>query len=76
MSDKADIPSICERWNHAGMGIKKMPFRDAVIDMEALVAEVRRMEREVLRWKEHAKCKEQEYKTMHIEIGNVINKYT
>jgi len=71
-----DITDILKRWDHTARGIKKMPFRDAVIDMEKLVAEVHRLEREVDRWKKQAEYKKQEYETMHIEIGNVIRKYT
>jgi hypothetical protein len=71
-----DIPDILKRWDRTRTGIKKMPFVEAEKDMNALVDEVRRLSEKVKHMEHREKCKAQEYETMHIEIGNVIRKYT
>jgi hypothetical protein len=71
-----DIKQTLKDWNPLAARIRKPTIEDGCKIIEDLCLEIRRLEAEVAHQKKRQDCKEQEYKTMLVEMHNVLHKYS
>ena len=71
----SDIKKIAAEWHPDAIMMEKPMLADTKQMVTDLVSHIRSLEKEVAYQKKRQDNKEQQFKTMHVEIGNVINKY-
>ena len=71
----SELKKIAEQWHPDAIMLKRPMLADTKVMVTELLAYIRHLEKEVAYEKKRQDLKEQNYKAMHIEIGNVINKY-
>ena len=71
-----DTKKVLNEWSTSAAMVRKPKLGEACEVISTLCMEVCRLEEEVKYQKNRQDLKEQEYKTMLIEIQNVVQKYT
>lgn len=66
---------VLKQWNRVSATIRKPTLDDACDLIESLYLEIDKQRKEVEYQKRRQDLKEQEYKTMIVEITNVVQRY-
>lgn len=71
-----DTKEIAAEWHFDNAAIKRPKLRDACDMIVKLCVELNKQRAETAFQKRRQDLKEQHYKTMMVELQNVVNKYT